>query len=150
MPQLNSTFAQLDELIRQDTVSIREMRRFLHAHPEPSGEETQTTAYIADQLSALNVAYRMGPEGRGLIVDFPKEGTHRLVAFRADIDALRLQDEKTVSYRSRESNLMHACGHDAFDLRQGSPGYHVPGPGGGFLGGLEKAAPGNVIRKGPR
>lgn len=113
MPELNPHFARLDNLIQKDAGSIREMRRYLHAHPEPSGEETHTTAFIADQLASIGVEYRMGPEGRGLVVDFPREGADTLVAFRADIDALRLQDEKTVSYRSRESNLMHACGHDA-------------------------------------
>ena len=113
MPELNTLYSQLDDLIQSDTPSIREMRRYLHAHPEPSGEETRTTAYIADQLSSLDVEYRTGPDGRGLVVDFPREGADRIIAFRADIDALRLQDEKTVSYRSRENNLMHACGHDA-------------------------------------
>ena len=113
MPELNTHFSRLDQLIRKDSASIREMRRYLHAHPEPSGEETRTTAYIADQLSDLGVDFRMGPDGRGLVVDFPCRAAGTVVAFRADIDALRLQDEKTVSYRSRESNLMHACGHDA-------------------------------------
>ena len=113
MPELDSYYSRLDELIQEDTHSIRDMRRYLHAHPEPSGEETRTTAYLADQVSSLNVEYRMGPEGRGLIVDFLPDGAKRIIALRADIDALRLQDEKTVSYRSRESNLMHACGHDA-------------------------------------
>jgi len=113
MPNLESIFASLDKEVLKDASSIQNMRRYLHAHPEPSGEEIRTTAYIADQLNGLPVEYRLGPEGRGLIVDFPRPGASRIVAFRADIDALRLQDEKTVSYRSRENNLMHACGHDA-------------------------------------
>lgn len=113
MLELKTHYSRLDELIQKDAHSIREMRRYLHAHPEPSGEETRTTAYIADQLGSLGVEFRMGPEGRGLVVDFLPEKARRIVAFRADIDALRLQDEKTVSYRSRENNLMHACGHDA-------------------------------------
>jgi amidohydrolase len=103
----------LDETIDRDAGSIQNMRRYLHAHPEPSGEEVRTTAYIADQLDSIGLDYRIGPEGRGLIVDFPGPDARRFVALRADIDALRMQDEKTVSYRSRESNLMHACGHDA-------------------------------------
>lgn len=113
MPELNSLFHDLDVSIDKDAASIQNMRRYLHAHPEPSGEEVRTTAYIADQLDSIDLNYRIGPEGRGLIVDFPGPRTRRFVALRADIDALRLQDEKTVSYRSRESNLMHACGHDA-------------------------------------
>lgn len=113
MLDLEPHFQRFDQAVLEATETIRDMRRFLHAHPEPSGSETKTTAYIADQLSGLPVDYRMGPEGKGLVVDFTRPGARRLVAFRADIDALRLQDEKTVSYRSRENNLMHACGHDA-------------------------------------
>lgn len=113
MPELLSLFHRLDDSVGKDAASIQNMRRYLHAHPEPSGEEVRTTAYIADQLDGLGLNYRIGPEGRGIIVDFPGPDTRRFVALRADIDALRLQDEKTVSYRSRENNLMHACGHDA-------------------------------------
>lgn len=113
MPELNTVFNRLDEIVQRDAGGIRDMRRYLHAHPEPSGEETRTTSYIADQLEALGLDYRIGPEGRGVVVDFPGKSAGPRVALRADIDALRLQDEKTVSYRSRESNLMHACGHDA-------------------------------------
>jgi amidohydrolase len=113
MPDLISLFHRLDEAVDRDAASIQNMRRYLHAHPEPSGEEVRTTAYIADQLDSAGLDYRIGPDGRGLIVDFPAPNSSRFVALRADIDALRLQDEKTVSYRSRESNLMHACGHDA-------------------------------------
>jgi len=113
MPDLGILFSEVDSHIQSQTGRIQNMRRYLHAHPEPSGEETRTTAYIADQLSGTGVDFRTGPDGRGLIVDSPGSQGKRLIAFRADIDALRLQDEKTVSYRSRENNLMHACGHDA-------------------------------------
>ncbi len=113
MTDLDPIFQKLDAFILDDVANIREMRRYLHAHPEPSGEEIKTTAFIAEQLDPLQVEYRMGPDGRGLIVDSKGRTGKKLIAFRADIDALRLQDEKTVSYRSRESNLMHACGHDA-------------------------------------
>jgi amidohydrolase len=110
---MNQLFAQVDARVHKDAKSIQDMRRYLHAHPEPSGEETRTTSYLADQLESLGLDFRIGPEGRGVIVDYPGESKGPRVALRADIDALRLQDEKTVSYRSRESNLMHACGHDA-------------------------------------
>jgi amidohydrolase len=113
MPELKEYYNRLDTIIQQDAKSIQDVRRYLHAHPEPSGEETRTTSYIADQLETLGLNFRIGPEGRGVIVDFPDASCKRFVALRADIDALRLQDEKTVSYRSRENNLMHACGHDA-------------------------------------
>ena len=114
MAEWQAGFSQIDRSVDQWAGEIREMRRYLHAHPEPSGEEFRTSAYLVDRISELpGVEYRLGPEGRGLIVDFPRPRARRRLAFRADIDALRLQDEKTVTYRSRESDLMHACGHDA-------------------------------------
>lgn len=113
MPVLSELFERVDQQVQLGATAIQDMRRYLHAHPEPSGEEIRTTAYIADQLDSLGLEYRIGPDGRGVIVDYPSPDCRRFVAFRADIDALRLQDEKTVSYRSRENNLMHACGHDA-------------------------------------
>jgi amidohydrolase len=113
MSEEQAILERIDRAIEEDAESIRAMRRYLHAHPEPSGSEIRTTAYIADQLERIGLDYRVGPEGRGAIVDFPAPLNSRKLALRADIDALRLQDEKTVSYRSRENNLMHACGHDA-------------------------------------
>jgi len=92
---------------------ILDIRRYLHQHPEASGEEYQTSAYLADLFEEAGMDFRLGPDGRGVVVDSHPSSSGPLVAFRADIDALRLNDEKTVSYRSREANLMHACGHDA-------------------------------------
>lgn len=97
-----------------DLLSLRRVRRYLHAHPECSGEEFKTTAYLAEQLDGLGAHYRMGPDGRGLIVDSGKPHPGRpVVALRADMDALRMEDVKAVPYRSQAQNRMHACGHDA-------------------------------------
>jgi amidohydrolase len=82
-------------------------------YPEPSGEEFGTTGYIADQLAASGLALSRGPEGRGLIADSPAPPGSPRVALRADLDALRLRDAKTVEYRSQVDGVMHACGHDA-------------------------------------
>ena len=97
-----------------DAVAPRliEARRRIHMYPEPSGEEQGTTDYLASLLADTGLHMRKGPEGRGLIVDSPAPpGTPR-VALRADIDALRLHDAKTVGYHSRVDGVMHACGHD--------------------------------------
>lgn len=93
--------------------AIREVRRYLHAHPEASGTERRTTAYLAERLSEERIEFRIAPDGRGLIADHGAEVAGGRIGLRADIDALRLQDEKTVVYRSSEANRMHACGHDA-------------------------------------
>ena len=92
---------------------MRDLRRHLHRHPEPSGEEYRTTAKIARILKQRDIRFRVAPNQRGLIVDSRYQKGARRIALRADMDGLRLQDEKTVAYRSLKPNLMHACGHDA-------------------------------------
>ncbi len=89
------------------------IRRQLHSHPEPSGEEFETSLYLYQLLTDQGFDVRMGPEGRGLIVDCAGQSDASRVAVRADLDALRIQDQKTVAYRSQCPGVMHACGHDA-------------------------------------
>lgn len=89
------------------------VRRYLHSHPEPSREEFRTTQYLARQLEEAGLAVRVMPSGRGLIAEPPDQGGRSRIAFRADIDALRITDAKSVPYRSSVDGLMHACGHDA-------------------------------------
>jgi amidohydrolase len=96
---------------------LRALRRHLHAHPEPSLEEFETTRFLAGLLHESGIAHRVLPSGRGIVadgespLDSGKPGPR--VGIRADIDALRLHDVKTVSYRSTRPGVMHACGHDA-------------------------------------
>lgn len=98
------------ELYRDEIVALR---RHLHAHPEPSGEEYKTSLYLYQKLSDCGFAVQMGPEGRGLVVDVPGPAAPTCMAIRADIDALRIHDRKKAEYRSRHQGIMHACGHDA-------------------------------------
>lgn len=88
-------------------------RRYLHAHPEPSFEEFETTAFLARELDLQGIPFRTPASRRGLIAgpEFA-EGTP-LIAFRGDIDALRIRDLKEVSYKSANDGLLHGCGHDA-------------------------------------
>ena len=89
------------------------IRRYLHAHPEPSGGEFQTALYIAQRLKEAGIAHRVIPSQRGVVTEHAKPGGAPVVALRADMDALRLQDAKEVPYRSSHEGVMHACGHDA-------------------------------------
>ncbi len=86
-------------------------RRHLHANPEPSGEEHQTTAFIAERLEVAGLKPRVLSSGTGLICDIGN-GDGPLVALRGDIDALAMDDEKDVHYRSQVPGVAHACGHD--------------------------------------
>ncbi len=86
-------------------------RREIHMHPEVGFQETRTAAFVADELESLG--YRVQTAvGRTGVVGERGEG-HPVVAIRADMDALPIQEENEVSYASRTPGVMHACGHDA-------------------------------------
>lgn len=86
------------------------LRRELHADPEPSWEETRTTARLVRALADAGLAPVVAPTGTGVLCDVGP-APHR-VAIRADIDALRIADAKDVPYRSTNEGVCHACGHD--------------------------------------
>ena len=86
-------------------------RRHLHSHPERSGEEHETTAFIRERLEVAGLETRVLASGTGLICDFG-HGDGPIVALRGDIDALAMADEKDVHYRSLVPGVAHACGHD--------------------------------------
>ena len=105
---------RLDRIIEDLTPKMVEVRRHLHAHPEPSGNELATTRYLQEQLTcAGSLQIVDGPEGRGLVASQSHPPSQPEIAFRADIDALWIRDAKDVPYRSRVDGVMHACGHDA-------------------------------------
>jgi amidohydrolase len=101
----------LDEFLATHTAELIHFRRHLHAHPELGREERETTALVARRLEAAGLSPRLLPSGTGLVCDVGSR-PGPVVALRADIDALPLQDEKDVPYRSTRPGLCHACGHD--------------------------------------
>lgn len=103
----------LDEIIGDLEPQLIALRRHLHAHPEPSGQELETSLRLYQLLGDEGLAVRMGPAGCGVLADEPAKSAGPRIAFRGDIDALQIQDEKVVVYRSVREGLMHACGHDA-------------------------------------
>ncbi|MBV8430398.1 MAG: amidohydrolase [Solirubrobacterales bacterium] len=103
----------IDETVDAMAETLRNVRRHLHAHPEPSLEEYETTRYLARILEESGIPHRLIPSERGIVAEGSPEDSAPRVAIRADIDALRLHDVKTVPYRSTRPGVMHACGHDA-------------------------------------
>ena len=86
-------------------------RRALHRIPEASMKETKTAAYIEKQLKDMGYAPKRILE-TGVYVYMPGTEGHKTYAFRADMDALPLQEDSNKDYASQHKGMMHACGHD--------------------------------------
>ncbi len=89
-------------------------RRHLHQHPELSFQERETAAFVARELRACGLEPREGfGGGYGIVVDIEGARPGPTVALRADMDALPVEEENDLPFRSRNPGVMHACGHDA-------------------------------------
>lgn len=88
------------------------IRRYLHQHPELSFKEFETAKYIANFYKNLGVQVQTNVGGNGVVARIRCAKPGKTVALRADFDALPIQDEKDVPYKSTVPGLMHACGHD--------------------------------------
>ena len=101
----------LDTFLAARNEELIACRRDLHAHPELSSEETRTTAAIVRRLQVAGLEPKVLNCGTGLICDVGT-GDGPVLALRADIDALAMDDECPAAYRSHVSGVAHACGHD--------------------------------------
>lgn len=90
-----------------------EIRRHLHSHPELSGQEQQTAAYVAGVLSSCGLQVRESVGKVGVVGELRGQGSDpRLLAIRTDMDALPIQERTGLEFSSRKPGIMHACGHD--------------------------------------
>ena len=89
-------------------------RRHLHMYPEPSMQEHETAAYVAERLREIGIEDVRTGVGETGVVGLVRGAKKRAktVALRADMDALEMTEETGASYASRKPGLMHACGHD--------------------------------------
>lgn len=90
-----------------------EIRRDLHRHPELSNREVRTAERIAAELTRIGVPFKAGIAGHGLVATIEGKQKGPIVAIRADIDALPIQETIDVPYRSVNEGVKHACGHDS-------------------------------------
>jgi amidohydrolase len=105
-----STVQQLAEEQHGKVVSLR---RHLHQHPELSFHEFNTAAFVAAELEAIGIPFQKGVAGTGLVgIIEGNNPSRKVVALRADMDALPIQEENDVPYKSMQPGVMHACGHD--------------------------------------
>jgi len=109
---LGEEIKKLVEEYYEDTIKHR---RHLHQYPELSFQEKRTSDYIANQLASLGISFeRKADTGIIAILKGTNASLHapKVIALRADMDALPIQEMNDVAYKSRNSGVMHACGHD--------------------------------------
>lgn len=111
MPEPRETVWLQDWLV-SGTAALSDWRRHLHAHPELSRHEYASTTFVAEQLTAAGLVPRLLPGGTGLACDIGT-GPGPLIALRADMDALPMQEQTGAPYSSTADGVAHACGHDA-------------------------------------
>jgi amidohydrolase len=105
--------AKIQSLAKTLAPRLIEIRRHLHAHPELSGKEYQTSAYVAGVLSAAGLHTQEEVGKTGVVAELSGGGTdERLLAIRTDMDALPIVERTGLEFSSRNEGVMHACGHD--------------------------------------
>ncbi len=106
--------AWVDDFLLAHRGELVALRHHLHAHPEASHQEVETTELISERLRIAGLSPRTLESGTGLWCDIgDRAGSDvPVLALRADIDALRMDDTKDVPYRSTVPGVTHGCGHD--------------------------------------
>ena len=107
----------LNERIKKETAAILDeiiaIRRYIHAHPELSFEEYETSKFVSKKLTEWNITHKTGIVKTGIVgLIKPKDGAEKCIALRADLDALPITEVNTIDYKSTNEGVMHACGHD--------------------------------------
>ncbi len=101
---------QLAEEIYDEVLHVR---RHLHSYPELSFEEYETSRFVQRKLSEFGIDFENGIAGTGIVALIKgRNPEKKTFALRADMDALPIQEENDVPYRSKIAGKMHACGHD--------------------------------------
>jgi len=104
---------KIKELAAEYLDDIIEIRNELHANPELSFEEYNTSKYVASVLDKANIAYESGLLKTGILANIDgKSAKGKTIALRAELDALPIIEENDVAYKSKNEGVMHACGHD--------------------------------------
>jgi len=108
-PEATDATRTIESVVEKYTDDLVDLRRDLHAHPELSWAETRTTALVADRLTEAGLRVTRLP-GTGIVAEIGDEGP--LVALRADLDALPVEDTTGDAWASTTPGVAHACGHD--------------------------------------
>ena len=102
----------IQQLAKELSPRFIQIRRHLHAHPELSYQEYNTSAFIKEKLSEWGISFTSMAETGVVALIEGNNPQSRVVALRADMDALPISEQNEVDYKSRKEGVMHACGHD--------------------------------------
>ncbi|KJH70379.1 M20 metallopeptidase family protein [Aliterella atlantica] len=109
---LNINSSSIRAQIQALQPQIVEWRRNIHKHPELGFKEQLTAQFISQKLQEWGIEHETGIAHTGIVATIPGKKPGKVLAIRADIDALPIQEQNEVSYRSQHDGVMHACGHD--------------------------------------
>ena len=108
-----SLLSEIKALAQAHQLETVDTRRHLHQHPELSFEEKETAAFVANKLRSFGITPQEGIADTGLVALIEgKNPSKKVVALRADMDALPITEANDVPYKSQNVGVMHACGHD--------------------------------------
>ncbi|MFN6342172.1 MAG: M20 family metallopeptidase [Bacteroidota bacterium] len=104
---------RIQQAAKADAHLIQQWRRHIHAHPELSFQEVNTQAYVIEQLKKAGITQIEPIANTGVLAIIKGNNPDsRIIALRADMDALPITELNEVDYKSVNSGVMHACGHD--------------------------------------
>jgi amidohydrolase len=111
--------------IRALQTRLIQWRRSLHQRPELGFQEVLTAAFVSEKLQEWGIPHQSAIAKTGIVAIIEGNGSGPVLAIRADMDALPIQEENDVLYRSKHPGLMHACGHDGHTAIALGTAYHL-------------------------
>ncbi|MFT5859726.1 MAG: amidohydrolase [Flavobacteriaceae bacterium] len=111
-PEFKQSIIELSESLHE---KVQNHREYLHAHPELSYQEFETMEYVSKALTDIGIEHTSGIGDTGIVAIIRGDQHSEkdsCIGLRADLDALPIQEENDVAYKSTVDGVMHACGHD--------------------------------------
>jgi len=102
----------IEALVNQKEAEVINIRRDIHMHPEVSGKEERTSSIVAEYLEKHGIEVQRCKNSFGVIGRLKGSKPGPVIALRADMDALPIQEKTGLPYASKIDGQMHACGHD--------------------------------------
>ena len=103
---------KVDKLIDKYLDEVISIRRHIHQNPELSLNEFETSKLVAEELKKLGLQVQEGVGKTGVVSNLNPNKATKTLLIRADMDALPIQEETSLEFKSKNQGVMHACGHD--------------------------------------